>query len=62
MAITTRDILKMAFVLIDEVTETGIITSETDAYYQGESFATHDNGASRVITSYDSTPNFNGSR
>lgn len=34
MAITGRDILNMALVLIDEVSETGAIQSETPQYYE----------------------------
>jgi hypothetical protein len=34
MAVTGRDILNMALVLIDEVSETGAIQSETPGYYE----------------------------
>ena len=34
MAVTVKKLLDMALVLIDEVTETGVITSETPAYYE----------------------------
>jgi hypothetical protein len=34
MAVTVRNLLDMALVLIDEVTETGVIASETPEYYE----------------------------